>query len=687
MHALTTKTRFAAGQKIVSPIKPTDAAASRDALAKVSGPPGTAGPHCNHRCACDADPAAASTARLRPCRPSPHTLCPSLHVQTLYSRLFTWLVSRINESIGQDPTADAVIGVLDIYGFEHFARNDLEQFCINLANEKLQQHFNTHVFKTEQAEYARDGIQWSYIDFVDNQDVLDLIEGKGGLIPLLDEACRLGTQATPEDVRDRLAGAPAAKGDGRAAARFSVPRLDRRGFTIAHYAGDVMYSTDNFLEKNSDQVVREHTEMLAQCEDAFVKALLTPEEVEGLGAAPGRSAAGPTTKFTSVCSRFQKQLADLMAALSAMQPHYVRCIKPNAAGVSGAFEAPQVLQQLRCGGVLEAVRISCAGYPSRLSVEEFAGRFWHVVPSVRHGGAPTRELVEAVLRHCGVEDYQMGRTKVFLRAGERAKLERARAMALDVAARAIQVRGRVRHARTPGGLHRAQKAKTTRRRALSLDPMRVFESLVHASPAYVIIMSCNLPRVPSGPGPRSPGAPALPPPLPGAPRRNRAAPELRAAGRGPAPGDAPAERAGRRAPPELRPHVPGRPVPGPRPPRRGGHPVGLPHAPRPGGVPLRAHAPQRPAPAHGRHRGGPVGRPGVPGPQGAPPPARGGPRVLPPAPGQGQFGDGAHRDPGHARGRRGPARRAQAAAARGAGSQGAGVRGAQVTGLGSQCLR
>ncbi len=84
----------------------------------------------------------------------------------------------------------ASIGLLDIYGFESFQFNDLEQMCINLANEKLQQHFNQHVFKWDQAEYAKEGIDWSYIDFVDNQDVLDLIEGRLGILDLLDEQCR-----------------------------------------------------------------------------------------------------------------------------------------------------------------------------------------------------------------------------------------------------------------------------------------------------------------------------------------------------------------------------------------------------------------------------------------------------------------------------------------------------------------
>jgi len=107
----------------------------------------------------------------------------------IYSRLFDWLVNRLNASIGQDTSSDRLIGVLDIYGFESFKTNSFEQLCINFTNEKLQQHFNQNVFKMEQEEYNREQIDWSYIEFVDNQDVLDLIEKKpGGIIALLDEA-------------------------------------------------------------------------------------------------------------------------------------------------------------------------------------------------------------------------------------------------------------------------------------------------------------------------------------------------------------------------------------------------------------------------------------------------------------------------------------------------------------------
>ena len=98
--------------------------------------------------------------------------------KALYAKLFDWLVNKINASIGQDAESATFIGVLDIYGFESFKQNSFEQFCINLANEKLQQHFNQHVFKMEQEEYTREEIDWSYIEFIDNQDVLDLVEAK-----------------------------------------------------------------------------------------------------------------------------------------------------------------------------------------------------------------------------------------------------------------------------------------------------------------------------------------------------------------------------------------------------------------------------------------------------------------------------------------------------------------------------
>ncbi|KAM0866140.1 hypothetical protein ACQ4PT_042813 [Festuca glaucescens] len=176
--------------------------------------------------------------------------------KTVYSRLFDWIVDKINNSIGQDPDAISIIGVLDIYGFESFKVNSFEQLCINMTNEKLQQHFNQHVFKMEQEEYTRDEIDWSYVEFVDNQDVLDLIEKKpGGIIALLDEACMF-PKSTHETFAQKM------YQTYKAHKRFSKPKLARTAFTINHYAGDVTYQADYFLDKNKDYVVAEHQALL-----------------------------------------------------------------------------------------------------------------------------------------------------------------------------------------------------------------------------------------------------------------------------------------------------------------------------------------------------------------------------------------------------------------------------------------
>jgi myosin-5 len=339
--------------------------------------------------------------------------------KTLYSRTFDWLVDCINKSIGQDPNPLSVIGVLDIYGFEEFKRNDFEQFCINFANEKLQQHFNAHVFKMEQKEYEEEGIEWSYIEFIDNQDVLDVIEGFGsqrarhaGVLDLLDESCKF-PRATNSDFVQKLYSSDFVS----KSSRFSRPKLAKDEFTIQHYAGNVQYDTLNFLEKNKDFIVLEHQELLGDSTEAFVRGLYPAE--------PDAPSGVQSFKFSSVSSRFSKQLGKLMASLHQMEPHYIRCIKPNKSSVPMKFETQSVLQQLRCGGVLEAVRISCAGYPSKRTYEEFCGHFWMMCLDGRDLG--DREMTQAIVeRHLAHRDTQFGKSRVFLRAGRMAELEKKR---------------------------------------------------------------------------------------------------------------------------------------------------------------------------------------------------------------------------------------------------------------------
>ncbi|KQK09453.1 myosin-17 isoform X3 [Brachypodium distachyon] len=362
--------------------------------------------------------------------PNSATISRDGFAKQIYSRLFDWLVNRINASIGQDPSSDKLIGVLDIYGFESFKTNSFEQLCINFTNEKLQQHFNQNVFKMEQEEYTREQINWSYIEFVDNQDVLDLIEKKpGGIIALLDEACMF-PKSTHETLSQKL------YEKFKNHKRFAKPKLSRTAFTIQHYAGDVIYQSDHFLDKNKDYVVAEHQELLNASRCSFVSVLFPPASEENT-----------KSSKSSIATRFKMQLHELMETLSSTEPHYIRCIKPNSVLKPAIFENTNVLQQLRCSGVLEAIRISCAGYPTRKLFHDFLHRFRILAPEILKEKNDEKVTCQKVLDKMGLQGYQIGRTKVFLRAGQMAELDARRTEVRNSAARGVQGQFRTHVAR------------------------------------------------------------------------------------------------------------------------------------------------------------------------------------------------------------------------------------------------
>ena len=322
----------------------------------------------------------------------------------IYACVFDWLVSVVNESLAKD-TAEVAsfIGVLDIYGFEHFSKyrkhesrcnplkgmdtiftekNSFEQFCINYANEQLQQEFNAHVFKLEQEEYLAEQINWKFIDFSDNQPTIDLIEGKLGVLALLDEESRLpsGSDSSLITKLHTELGKP------QFSKVFKKPRFGNTSFTIAHYAHDVTYDIEGFLEKNRDTVPDEHLTMLQNTKNSFLKEVLdralatpasakSPDPAANVDAvAKGPRKAGGASKKPTLGSIFKASLIQLKETIDSTNAHYIRCIKPNEAKVAWEFEPPLVLSQLKACGVLETIRISCAGYPTRWTFEEFAER-------------------------------------------------------------------------------------------------------------------------------------------------------------------------------------------------------------------------------------------------------------------------------------------------------------------------
>ncbi|KAI8877643.1 hypothetical protein K501DRAFT_337295 [Backusella circina FSU 941] len=358
----------------------------------------------------------------------------------IYASLFDWLVAVVNESLScsDEESVENFIGVLDIYGFEHFKKNSFEQFCINYANEKLQQQFNQHVFKLEQEEYMREKINWTFIEFSDNQKCIEMIEGKLGILSLLDEESRLPA-GTDQGFCQKLYN-NFTKPDYKN--YFKKPRFSEAAFTVCHYAHDVQYESENFLEKNKDSVPDEHLQLLQSSEFKFLDEVLS-KSAEDVPTPKDSKRKSMISRKPTLGYIFKNSLISLMDTIGETNVHYIRCIKPNEAKVAWEFEAPMVLAQLRACGVLETIRISCLGYPSRWTFEEFADRYYALVPSSYwdpKANPDVRVLCQAILDKCITETdkYQMGETKIFFRAGQLAYLEKLRTDRFDECATVLQ---------------------------------------------------------------------------------------------------------------------------------------------------------------------------------------------------------------------------------------------------------
>ncbi|XP_018521855.1 unconventional myosin-Va [Lates calcarifer] len=354
----------------------------------------------------------------------------------IYARLFTWIVGRINNALKSAAKQHSFIGVLDIYGFETFDVNSFEQFCINYANEKLQQQFNLHVFKLEQEEYMKEEIPWTLIDFYDNQPCINLIEAKLGVLDLLDEECKM-PKGCDDTWAQKLYNTLLKQN-----AHFDKPRLSNRAFIIHHFADKVEYQCEGFLEKNKDTVNEEQINALKKSKfDLLLKLFEDDEKATGSSNKPtssiGRASQRDNKKTVGL--QFRQSLHLLMDTLNATTPHYVRCIKPNDHKTPFTMDPFRAVQQLRACGVLETIRISAAGFPSRWTYQEFFSRY-RVLMKQKDVLSDKKQTCKNLLANL-VKDqdkYQFGKNKIFFRAGQVAYLEKLRSDKLRMACVRIQ---------------------------------------------------------------------------------------------------------------------------------------------------------------------------------------------------------------------------------------------------------
>ncbi|XP_067672763.1 myosin heavy chain, non-muscle-like isoform X1 [Haliotis asinina] len=353
--------------------------------------------------------------------------------KALYERMFKWIVSRINRSLDRTKRQGAsFIGILDIAGFEIFKMNSFEQLCINYTNEKLQQLFNHTMFILEQEEYQREGIEWKFIDFgLDLQPTIDLLEKPMGILALLDEECWF-PKATDKTFVEKLI----AQHTGHP--KFHKPdfRADA-DFSLVHYAGRVDYQAANWLLKNMDPLNENVVSLMQASSDTFVASIWKDAEIVGMGAAAAVDTMfGSRTRkgmFRTVGQLYKEQLAKLMATLRNTNPNFVRCIIPNHEKKAGKIDSPLVLEQLRCNGVLEGIRICRQGFPNRILFQEFRQRYEILTPNaIPRGFMDGKKAVEKMISALELDGnlFRVGQSKIFFRAGVLAHLEEERDLKL-----------------------------------------------------------------------------------------------------------------------------------------------------------------------------------------------------------------------------------------------------------------
>ncbi|KAM6953389.1 myosin-IIIa [Aplochiton taeniatus] len=384
---------------------------------------------------------------------------------------------RPASQLGEDDKA-LNIGILDIFGFENFKKNSFEQLCINIANEQIQFYFNQHIFAWEQDEYLNEEVDARLIEYEDNRPLLDLFLQKPmGMLSLLDEESRF-PQATDQSLVGKSEPLPTPHPPQEKfevnlkTKNFWRPKRVDLGFGIHHYAGKVIYNAAGFLAKNRDTLPADIVLLLRSSENELTRKLVTHPltktgnlaHTKGKGMNTLRSPRTPnrTINFTkpsrkltftsetkhmlalpldhtvqsktgesgesthhprettnmrtqTVASYFRYSLMDLLSKMVAGQPHFVRCIKPNNDRLAHKFDREKVLVQLRYTGVLETAKIRRQGYSHRILFANFIKRYFILAFHAHEEPEVSSETCAAILGKAKLENWALGKTKVFLK--------------------------------------------------------------------------------------------------------------------------------------------------------------------------------------------------------------------------------------------------------------------------------
>ncbi|CEP62051.1 myosin 1 LALA0_S04e06634g [Lachancea lanzarotensis] len=378
--------------------------------------------------------------------------------RSLYEKLFSHVVQKINDNLDHGSMTENYIGLLDIAGFEIFKHNSFEQLCINYTNEKLQQFFNHHMFVLEQNEYIKENVQWSYVDYgKDLQSTIDLIERKSanpGVLPLLDEESIL-----PKSTDDTFYSKLISFCDDKSS-KFKRSKKNN-SFILKHYAGEVEYNVEGWLSKNKDPLSANLLQLLSNSSNELIRHFYGSDE-------------SSASSFKTSSHRHRVQLGSLLDRLSSTEPHFVRCIIPNDKKKAHDFNRKLILDQLRCNGVLEGIRIAREGYPNRIFFKEFFQRYKILSDEYRYSNNSKKncEIVLSAL-HLDPALFKVGNSKLFFKAGVLAGLETKKEdrIASMISKLTAKINGNIIRKQTSDQLRKLQAAQVLKVAFTSYDKL------------------------------------------------------------------------------------------------------------------------------------------------------------------------------------------------------------------------
>ncbi|KAL8452715.1 hypothetical protein Emed_001279 [Eimeria media] len=331
----------------------------------------------------------------------------------VYERLFEWLVRQVNRNISNPEGMDNFIGLLDIFGFEVFKDNSLEQLFINVTNELLQATFVDLVFTRESALYESEGLTTEVLDYQSPQPIIDLLcAKKNSVLSLLEDSC---LSPGSNDAKFTSAVKAQIKKAGNRGAEKMGSDIN---FTICHSIGNITYDTTGFIAKNKDQLRADLVELLNESPNPVASQLYEGVEV----------ARGKLMKGQLIGSQFLLQLQNLTGIIEASQPHvkpqhqtephFIRCVKPNDEKQPKNFDARKILPQLRALSVLEALQLRSVGYSYRRPFADFVKQHRFIrLSALDMLQKDARQAALSVLQTAELKeaaDYRMGKTMVFL---------------------------------------------------------------------------------------------------------------------------------------------------------------------------------------------------------------------------------------------------------------------------------